>query len=152
MWRIERLAWWAIAGILFAAAAGLFGHGLASRGALQISDPAQPDGSLTLDFDRFGRAHAESQFVLSRRPGGPEGGTWFLWLSGEFLAGVAILEITPEPTSQHPVADGVCYGFRIENGPQRVIFRFKPDGGGPLLGSLRVNDGPPAAFRQWLFP
>jgi hypothetical protein len=141
-----------IAGILVAAAAGLFGHGLGSRTTLQITDPAQPARSLTLQYERFGRAHGESQFVVSRPPGRPEGGTWTLWLSGDYLAGVALLGITPEPTSQEPVSDGVRYRFRIEDGPQRVIFRFKPDEGGLLSGSWRVNDGPPTAFRQWLFP
>jgi len=49
-------------------------------------------------------------------------------------------------------SDGVRYQFRIQDEPQTVIFRFKPERGGSLSGSLRVNDGPPTAFRQWLFP
>ena len=64
MWRIERLGWWAIGGILVAAAAGLFGHGLASRATLAIPDPARPASHLTLEYDRFTRAHSESQFIV----------------------------------------------------------------------------------------
>jgi hypothetical protein len=152
MWRIERMGWWAIGVILLAATAGLFGHGLASRATVEITDPAREAGSLTLEFERFARAHSESQFIVSRPAGPPEGGTWSLWLSGNYLAGVEVLRITPDPASQEPVSDGVRYQYRIQDEPQTVIFRFKPERGGSLSGSLRVNDGPPTAFRQWLFP
>jgi hypothetical protein len=152
MWRIERVGWGAIGGIILAAAAGLFGSGLASRATLEIRDPAQPARSLTLEYERFGRAHSQSQFIVSRPAGSTEEGRWSLWLSGDYLAAVEVLTITPDPISQEPVSDGVRYQFRIWNGPQTVIFRFKPEQGGRLSGSLRVNDGPPRAFRQWLFP
>ena len=72
--------------------------------------------------------------------------------SGNYLSGVEVLRITPDPASQEPVSGGVRYLFRIQDEPQTVIFRFKPERGGNLSGSLRVNDGPPTAFRQWLFP
>lgn len=152
MWRIERMGWWAIGGILVAAAAGLFGHGLASRATLAITDPARPASNLTLEYERFARAHSESQVLVSRAAGPPEGGTWSLWLSGNYLAEVEVLRITPDPASQEPMSDGVRYQFRSQDGPQTVIFRFKPERGGSLSGSLRVNDGPTTAFHQWLFP
>lgn len=152
MWRIERMGWWAIGGILVAAAAGLFGHGLASRATLAITDPARQSSHLTLEYDRFTRAHSESQFIVSRPAGPAEGGAWSLWLSGNYLSGVEVLRITPDPASQEPVSGGVRYLFRIQDEPQTVIFRFKPERGGNLSGSLRVNEGPPTAFRQWIFP
>jgi hypothetical protein len=151
MWRVERIGWWAITGILIAAGGGLFGHGFASRATVHVNDPTQP-ASLTLEYERFGRAHRESEFIVVRPGGRPEAGAWSLWISGDYLAGVAVSGITPAPTAQESVSDGVRYKFRIDEGLQRVIFRFKPDRAGTLSGSLRVDDGPPTTFWQWLFP
>jgi hypothetical protein len=152
MWRVERIGWWAIAGILVAAGGGLFGHGLASRATIHINDPTRPAAGLTLEYERFGRAHRESDFIVVRPAGGPAGGAWSLWISGDYLAGVAVSGITPAPTAQESVSDGVRYKFRIDEGLQKVIFRIKPDQAGTLSGSLRVDDGPPTTFWQWLFP
>jgi hypothetical protein len=152
MWRIERLGWWAIVGIILAAAAGLFGHGLASRATMEITDPAQRGRTVTLDYERFGRAHSESHFIVSRQAGSLDGGTWSLWLSGDYLAGVEGPHITPGAVSEEPVSDGVRYRFPVREGPQTVLFRFRPQQPGSLSGSFRVNDGPPATFHQWLFP
>jgi hypothetical protein len=152
MWRIERIGWWSIAGILLAAAAGLFGHGPLSRTTLELTDYRQPAQVMVLDFDRFGRAHSESQFIFSRPAGPRQAPTFTLWLSGDYLTDVEILRITPDPVSQEPVLSGVRYRFHLEEGAQTVIFRFKAERGGRLSGAFRLNDGPPAAFRQWLFP
>jgi hypothetical protein len=152
MWRIERLGWWAIVGIILAAAAGLFGHGLASRATIEITDPAQPDRTVMLDYERFGRAHSESQFIVSRQAGPLDSGTWSLWLSGDYLAEVEGPHITPGAVSEEPVSDGVRYRFPVREGPQTVLLRFRPQQPGSLSGSFRVNDGPAARFHQWLFP
>ena len=152
MWRIERLGWWAIVGIILTAAAGLFGHGFASRTTIEMTDPAQPGRTLTLDYERFGRAHSESQFIVSRPAGMLDGGTWSLWLSGDYLAKVEGPHIPPAAVSEEPVSDGVRYRFPVREGPQTVLLRFRPQQPGSLSGSFRVNDGPPATFHQWLFP
>jgi hypothetical protein len=152
MWRIERIGWWSIAGILMAAAAGLFGHGPLSRTTLELTDHQQPAQVMVLDYDRFARAHSESQFIFSRQAGPQKGSTFTLWLSGDYLTDVELLRITPDPVSQEPVLNGVRYRFHLQEGAQTVIFRFKAERGGSLSGSFRLNDGPPAAFRQWLFP
>lgn len=152
MWRIERIGWWSIAGILLAAAAGLFGHGPLSRTTLEVTDHRQPAQVMVLDYDRFGRAHSESQFIFSRPAGPQQGNTFALWLSADYVSDVEILRITPDPVSQESVLNGVRYRFHLEEGAQTVIFRFKAERSGRLSGSFRLNDGPPAAFRQWLFP
>lgn len=152
MWRFERVGWCGIAAILVAAVIGLFGHGPLSRATVDVPDSAQPERGFMLHYDRFGRAHSESQFVFSR-PAGPLGdGTFSLWLSDEYLKSVEVLRITPDPVSQELVSDGVRYRFGYHDGPQRLTFRFKAERGGLLSGAFRLNDGPPAHFRQWLAP
>ena len=150
MWRIERIGWWGMAGILAAALAGLFGHGPASRATLHVANPAHPGEGLLVDYERFGRAHSESQFVFS----GPasKGGDFSLWVSAEYLTDAEIGGITPDPSTQDLVSNGVRYHFRLQEGPRTVIFRFVPQRAGRLSGAFRVNDGPPTTFHQWLFP
>jgi hypothetical protein len=43
MWRIERIGWSAMAAILTAALAGVFGHGPVSRATSHVGDPSQGD-------------------------------------------------------------------------------------------------------------
>jgi hypothetical protein len=152
MWRFERVGWFGIAAVLLAAVVGLFGHGPLSRATVDVPDPAGPDRGFMLHYDRFGRAHSESHFVFSRTAGAPGSVTFSLWLSGDYLNHVEVLRITPDPVSQELVSDGVRYHFRSHDGPQRLIFRFKPERGGLLSGAFRLNDGQPAHFRQWLAP
>jgi hypothetical protein len=151
MWRIERMGWLAMAAILIAAAVGLFGHGLLSRATVEITDPAQPAEGMIVEYERFGRAHSEAQFVLSG-PAGTPNKRFSLWLSNDYLKDAELVRMTPEPTAQELVSNGVRYHFPVQDGPRTVILRFKPERSGRLSGSIRLNDGPPAMFDQWLFP
>jgi hypothetical protein len=150
-WRIERIGWWAMAATLLAAGAGLFGHGLVSRAKLFLPDPVETAGGIVLDYEQWGRAHRESQFLLSR-PSELSSGTFSLWLSNEYLRDAELLRMTPEAATQELVSNGVRYHFRIDHGLQTVILRFKPERPGRLSGSFRLNDGPPVTFEQWIFP
>jgi hypothetical protein len=152
MWRIERIGWWGIAAILVSAVVGLFGHGPASRATLEVTDPIEPAGRMLLDYERFGRAFSESRFVFTRPAGLTDGKSFTLWLSGDYLNHVEVLRITPDPAGQELVSNGVRYHFPVHDGPQHVTFRFKAQRPGALTGTFRLNDGPPATFRQWLFP
>lgn len=152
IWRIERVGWWGMAAILAAAIAGLFGHGPISRTTAPLADPAHPGGGMLLDYERFGRAHSDSQFVLSGPARPPAGGNFSLWISEEYLTDAELIRITPEPSTQDVVSNGVRYSFRVEEGPRTVIFRFQPQRPGRLSGAFRLNDGPPTSFHQWLFP
>ena len=152
MWRIERIGWWGMTAILAAAIAGLFGHGPISRTAVPLGDPAHPGNDMLLDYERFGRAHSDSQFVLSGPARSPASEEFSLWISEEYLTDAELIRITPEPSTQNLVSNGVRYYFRVEEGPRTVIFHFQPQRSGRLSGAFRLNDGPPNSFHQWLFP
>ena len=140
-----------MAAILLAAALGLFGRGLLSQATLEVGDPGQAAGSVTLEYERFGRAHSESQFVFSS-PARTSHETFSLWLSGDYLKDAELIRMTPEPISQELTSSGVRYHFRVQDGPQTVIVRLKPGRAGHLRGTIRFNDGPPTIFDQWFFP
>ena len=152
MWRIERIGWWGIAAVVLAAAAGLFGHGPLSRATLHVADSITPSPGMSLDYERFGRAHGESQMRLTGPPDRIDDGTFSVWFSREYLGEVEVLRITPDPAAQELASNGMRYHFRVQDGSPAVTFRFKPQRPGRLSGQVRLNDGPPANFQQWLFP
>ena len=140
-----------MAAILIAAVVGLFGHGVLSLAKMEVTDPDEPAEGMIVEYERFGRAHSESQFVLSG-PAGTPNKRFSLWLSNDYLQDAELVRMTPEASTQELVSNGVRYRFHVQDGPQTVILRFKPERSGRLSGSIRLNDGPPAIFDQWIFP
>ena len=59
-WRVERIAWLGMLLILVAALFGLFGDGLLSHRQLRTAD-----GSMVLEYDRFGQVSADTILSLS---------------------------------------------------------------------------------------
>jgi hypothetical protein len=151
MWRIERTSWALMAAILLAAVAGLFGHGPTSQVKLALHDPLHPGHAPTLQYERFGRAHSESWFIISN-PRPLETPSVTVWLSGNYLSQVDVGHITPQPLSEELASGGVRYHFRLQDGPQAITFRFRSERAGSLTGSFRLNDGPPISFHQLLYP
>jgi hypothetical protein len=155
MWRIERVGWGLFAVIVLGAVAGLFGEGPMSQATLETSDPGKPGHTVRLEYERFVRSHSDSRLNLSLPSPPPDTGDAALlsvWFSGEYLSAVDMGRISPEPVYEELDASGVRYYFRLHDGPQQLIFRFRPQRAGSLSGSLRVNDGPATDFQQTIYP
>lgn len=90
MWRIERIGWWGIVAVVLAAAAGLFGHGPLRQATLHVADSITPSPGMCLDYERFGRAHGESQMRLTGPPDRIDDGTFSVWFSREYLGEVEV--------------------------------------------------------------
>jgi hypothetical protein len=154
MWRIERVGWGLFAVIVLGAVAGLFGEGPMSQATLQTSDPAKPGHTVRLEYERFLRSHSDSRLDLSlpSPPDARDAALLSVWFSGEYLSAVDMGRISPGPVYEELDAGGVRYYFRLHDGPQQLIFRFRPQRAGSLSGSLRVNDGPATDFHQTIYP
>ena len=154
MWRIERFGWGFFVLIILGAVAGLFGDGPLSQATLDTTDPSKPGETGSLQYQRFARSHSESRLTVSlpasSAPGGPS--LVSVWLSDEYLSGLDMGRISPEPVYEELASGGVRYYFRLHDGPQNLLFRFRPQRAGTLSGSVRVNDGPAIDFQQTIYP
>src|SRR5688500_10852973 len=85
-WAFERAGWIAMAAILAAAAAGLFGHGWLSETEAAAGD------ALTVRYSRFFRAHSPIELAVEWLPGSQEPA---LWIARSYLDEFEIAEIRP---------------------------------------------------------
>src|SRR4051812_4614622 len=86
---------------------GLFGQGLLSDAV--VGEQSAP---LWLEYNRFGRLHAETtKLRVHLGAGAARDGEVRFWLGREYLEGVRILQVTPQPE-------------RVEAGADRFTFVF----------------------------
>jgi hypothetical protein len=144
-WVLERVGWIAMAAILAAAAAGLFGHGWLGETEAVAGD------ELTVEYSRFCRAHSPVELVVDWLPRGQEPA---LWISRSYLDEFGIAEIRPAPSAVTLDPDRIYYAFRSSTpgARVRVTFMLKAEHGGPYLGRIGVDDGRDVEIRQFVFP
>jgi hypothetical protein len=148
-WVAERIGWAAFTLLVAAAAAGLFGAGPLAR-----TEAASPDGGLRLRFERFARTATETGLTVEVAAAAPAGGMLRLRLGPELGERYQLARVWPEPARMLPAADGTVLEFAAEagGGPARVQVWLKPDRPGWVASELALADGPPALFRQLVYP
>jgi len=78
-----------------------------------------------------------------------------VWVDREYLEGLQVRGVTPEPEGVRAGSDGLTYVF--ENGaggrPATVTFDdVQPQGVGPLEGRVGLEGEEPVGFRQFVCP
>ena len=149
VWAFERIGWALMAVVVVAALLGVFGNGPLTR-----TTASAPDESLRVEYARVVRHGGETALTL-HLPGQQTAGEEVrIWLSGEYLDGVHVLAVTPEPVRFELASDGQVWVFRVaERGaPAAVVIRIDPDGYGSLAGAAAIAGRPAAAFGQFVMP
>jgi hypothetical protein len=144
-WLFERVGWIAMAAVLIAAAAGLFGNGWLSEREVSAG------GALTAKYPRFGRAHAPLELAVEWLPRQEAAA---LWISRSYLDGFEITEIRPPPSGVTVDAGRMRYTFRTArpHAPVRVAFMLKPKRGGSFIGRVGLEDELDVEIRHFVFP
>jgi hypothetical protein len=143
-WVFERAGWTAMAAMLAAAAAGLFGHGWLSE------SEAAAGGELTVKYSRFGRAHSPLELAIDWLPREQEPA---LWISRSYLDAFEIDEVRPTPSAVTLAPDRIYYTFRSSEPAARVevTFMLKAEHGGAYRGRVGI-DRLEVEVRQFVFP
>lgn len=145
-WAIQRVSW-AVMGLLgLAALLGLFGEGLLSKASTGAeASPVQ------LQYERFGRRESPMEATMRLQPTGQEAQ---VWISREYLEGMEIDAIAPEPDSVEAATDRLLYTFALEepNQPITVTMHLKPQHFGVYRGELGVPAGEAQRFTQYIYP
>lgn len=148
-WKVERVGWAALVLVVLLAAAGLFGHGPVSW-----TSASTDDGSLEVEFERFGRRGGSQDLVIRADAAAATDNTWQIDVSLAYSTSMDVDAITPEPESVEAVDGAIRYTFArsTEGVDLEVTFSVTPDGMWNVAGDIALADGPSVRVSHFLFP
>lgn len=146
-WAVQRAAWAAMALVLLAALAGLFGSGPLSEASVEA-------GPLAVGYGRFQRRHAPEELVVAVAPRASAGGRVEVWLPAAYLGAIDVESVVPAPEAVRADGDRVVYAFAVDDPgqPLEATFSLEHDDVGVVHGGAGLVGGPEVAFRQVVYP
>lgn len=148
-WRIERIAWIAMAALIFYALAG----GLGGGGPLSIAELAAADGNARVRYEKFARQLAPTSVDISvTQP--PDGRPAQLHISGSYLSSMTVRSIIPEPDTTTVAENGYVFVFKRLSGvaDTKIRLQLEPQQMGAAKGWLVINNGERLGINQFVFP
>jgi hypothetical protein len=142
-WMFQRLGWALLALITLAALAGLFGDG-------PLANASAGNGRLALDYERFTRSKAETEWRITLKGGEP--GRVAVAIDGALASEFKILAIHPEPVQTKVAGLTHVYLFDVADRDSIVEFVVEPQRMGSHESSIRMNGSPPLRIRQFAYP
>lgn len=144
----QRIGWAGLVLIAVAALAGLFGPG-----PLSWATQSGASGLVQLEYERFARRIGDTSLQLQVRPDPAQPGTARVWISSEYLSGVQVRQVQPEPDSWIGVDRGVVLAFPVSGpDPITVQLQIRPDQIGLLRGAVGAPGREPVEFWQFVYP
>jgi hypothetical protein len=151
IWRFQTVGRVVMALVLAAALLGLLGPGLLSNGASADSPQTQLG---VKEYERFLRFMKPTTLRIGLEPGAVTEREARVWLDREYIEGVQIQHITPQPERVEAGSKGMTYVFNVEDPNQSTVFSFdlQPQKMGLLQGRVGLEDEEPVSFKQFVYP
>jgi hypothetical protein len=148
-WQAQRIGWVVMALIALAALVGLTGNGVLARAT--AGDPADP---LRLEYARFDRMESPSTLEVQIAGDAVEGEQIDVLIDRDYIQGVLIERVVPEPQEVRSAADGLLYVFAVDEPgqPVTVSFDLRHTSFGAKSGQIALVDGPALEFGQLVYP
>ena len=147
-WIVQRIGWAFFALVILFAALGLFGDGV-----LSDAQAGQEGGGLWLEYPRFERFEDEFQMKVHANEGAAARGEIRIQLNQNYLDGMEVNSISPEPDNQIKEADGITYVFKTNgNSAFTAHFYMMPRKAGPVSGTFRLQNRDSVGFSQFIYP
>ncbi len=148
-WRLQRIGWAVTCFVLLAALVGVFGQGPVSR-----MTASSEDGSFQVTYSRLGRHRAPDSLEIHLQPGTIQGDKARVWLDREYLQGVTIETMFPEPESVEAGPDRITYVFELAQSgkPTTLTFELLSEGMGWREGRVGIENSGPLRFSQFIYP
>lgn len=146
-WRLERVGWAIVALIVVLALAGVFGSGPVSW-----TSSTSSGGGIVLDHQRAIGHNADQQVTLHLGATTVREGKVEVELSGDWVHAVRVDAVTPEPSAQRTLPDGVLLEFEAGSTSSTVVtlyyraFRYGSQEAEIAVGDDRLD------FTQWVLP
>jgi hypothetical protein len=148
MWKIQRVGWAAMALIVALGGAGLFGHGPASR-----ASAGDRNGSLWVEYERFGRHQGSSELRLHVRAVDNSKPLTF-WIGPDYTAHVDIQQIIPTPLKTTLANQGLTFEIaateKEDPGVITLLLQFRDFGW--VTGEIRSPGADTVPIRQLIYP
>jgi hypothetical protein len=143
-WLIQRIGWGLLSLILMAAVLGVFGSGPVARTAIASGDDV-------LEFERFSRRHAPTQWTIMLAPS-ERAGVFSVRISSSFLERYRISAIVPEPRGRSLTRSDVAFEFDISDPAAAIVFHVEPERSGSSEGFFRLGNAEPIRVEQFIYP
>ena len=151
LWRFQTAGRVVTVLVLLAALLGLLGPGLLSNGA--SADSAQVELGVK-EYERFLRFMKPTTLRIGLEPGALTQREARVWLDRQYIEGMQIQHVTPEPESMEAGPTRLTYVFNIEDPDQSTAFSFdlQPQKMGLLEGRVGLEGEEPVSFKQFVYP
>jgi hypothetical protein len=146
-WTFERAGWVAMLVVVVAALLGLLGDGPLSRAAGTTADH-----SLRVEYGRFERHGARARLTLFVRRDSTAGSAASLWIADEFLRGISLEHIEPQPVRQVSVGDRTLFDIAVAGDSARLTLSFTPLALGARRLELGLMGREPLTLSQFVYP
>lgn len=147
-WRWQRIGWLCMAALIVAATLGAFGRGPIASAEVSAT------GILSARYERLVREQALTDTHIEAAPRAITNGRFELMIDREFLAGMQIVEIQPQPVAVTALPTGLLFRFTAaySNDPLAIRFTLRPVSAGSQTARLWMADGTALRLQQFVFP
>jgi hypothetical protein len=148
-WMIERIGWIVMALTLLAGLLGLLGPG-----PLSTATAGEKGSTLWVEYNRFERYQAPATLRFYLGTGAVHDGKVRLWLKREYVDGIELRHIDPEPERVEVSHDRVTYTFNLSDssGPAKVTYHFEANRFWTMAVGTGLDGGPQINFTQIFYP
>jgi len=146
-WLIQRAGEYLLILLVILGACGLF-----SKGVLSDSSTRSPDGTIQVEYERFGRV--ESNMDMRIRYNAPTGDRFSVTIGGGALDNLQIQTLQPQPLEAVTTGSDLRLTFSArDTGPDHAIWLgLQPRNAGRIHVTIHGGDPSPARFTQWIYP
>jgi len=149
-WLVQRVGWGVLVAFLLAGLLGLLGGG-----PLAIAETGGDGDPMRLRYERFTRHGAPSalEVRLTSATVGADRRTRF-WLQRDFINGLQIQRITPEPESVFVGTERLTYVFPAAalSDTTTILFNVVPQARWARSGRIGLPGGTEVPFGQFVYP
>jgi hypothetical protein len=146
-WTVQRFGWVVFTLIILGALFGLFGPG-------PVSNTTIGDARLRVEYERFGRLQDSMALVIYIGPGIAQSGAIRLWVDRQYLHGIEVRHVIPDPQLVESDGDRLIYVFHVvkPDQPTSITFHVDPEKVGLHTGQIGLDGGPILEFSQFIYP
>lgn len=147
-WAIQRIGWAAMGAVILAALLGYVAQG-------PLSDArAGGDGAYAVEYSRYSRHRAPDALRIVIAEGAVQGDRARVSIESEYLDGIEVESVYPEPESVEVGDHEIVYVFKLKEQGTRatVIFSVLHDDIGRKRARVQLDGHPPVSLSQFIYP